>query len=150
MNNNIIMRRLIYFLMTMLGFGAVSCEGGGNLDAYGTPYSTFRVSLRVVDGDGNPIPGIQVSAKYDYNTQPLAITDAEGCLEGQYRGGSKMKYINFMDIDGEDNGGWFESLSIDVSDKVVKVENGAGWNNGKYDVTLDDVTLELKEESINN
>jgi len=61
-----------------------------------------------------------------------------------------MKYINFMDIDGEDNGGWFESLSIDVSDKVVKVENGEGWNNGKYDVTLDDVTLELKEESINN
>jgi len=57
------MKRFIYFLMTLLGFGAVSCEGGGNLDAYGTPYSTFKVSLRVVDGEGNPIQGIQVSEK---------------------------------------------------------------------------------------
>lgn len=144
------MRRFIYFLMTLLGFGAVSCEGGGNLDAYGTPYSTFKVSLRVVDGEGNPIPGIQVSAKNDYNTKPLATTNEEGRLEGTYHSSSTINYINFSDIDGEDNGGWFEPLSMNVSDKIVKVKDGEGWYSGEYEVTLGDVALELKEESINN
>uniref|UniRef100_UPI00405697F1 radical SAM-associated putative lipoprotein n=1 Tax=Alistipes sp. TaxID=1872444 RepID=UPI00405697F1 len=147
------MRRLLYFLMAMLGFGAVSCEeleGGGNLDAYGTPYSVFRVSLRVVDGERNPIPGIQVSAKNDYNTKPLATTNEEGRLEGTYQSVSTMNYINFLDTDGEANGGWFEPLSMNVGDKIVKVKDGEGWCRGEYEVTLGEVTLELKEESTNN
>lgn len=46
------MKRLIFALLALLGFGAVSCEeleGGANLDAYGVPYSEYRDSERVVN-----------------------------------------------------------------------------------------------------
>ena len=48
------MKRLIFALLALLGFGAVSCEeleGGGNLDAYGVPYSEYRDSERVTDDE---------------------------------------------------------------------------------------------------
>ena len=53
------MKKLIYFLMALLGFGAVGCEEFGAAE-YGCPNVDFRATARVVDEAGEPIEGIRV------------------------------------------------------------------------------------------
>ena len=54
------MKRLIYFLLSILGFGAVSCDGSNDVCMYGVPTAKYVVNARVVDPEGNPIKGIEV------------------------------------------------------------------------------------------
>jgi len=50
------------------------------------------------------------------------------------------------DIDGEDNGGEFQSDTIDIWDLPKKeVKKGSGWYEGKYEVTAN-IKLKLKEK----
>ena len=56
------MKRLIYFLLSILGFVGVSCEEQEQEQVcmYGVPMATYEVKARVVDPEGNPIKGIEV------------------------------------------------------------------------------------------
>lgn len=149
------MKRLIFWCLSLLGFGAVSCEefgGGGNLDAYGTPYSTYKVSVRVVDSDGKPIPGIDV--KDGKSMRSLATSDQDGYAAGQYNSHEFTPELEFQNVvlkdnDGEANGGEFETLFVDVSERMVKVDDGDGWCQGVYEAELGEVTLQRTAE-INN
>ena len=77
------MRKLIYFLMTLLGFGAaaVGCEGGNfnQVAAYGAPYVVYRVSARVVDGEGTPIKGIALMHS-GWNTATIGLRDRKSVV----------------------------------------------------------------------
>ena len=136
------MKRFIYFLLTLLGFGAVSCEGGGNLVAYGCPTADYHVSAQVVDSEGNSIAGIEVGGYYG---EVFGVSDADGVVDINYRGGSIRK-ITFTDVDGAENGGEFSKVEFDwdyLNRKMEKVEDGEGWYKGKFNIELGDVEMTL-------
>jgi hypothetical protein len=64
---------------------------------------------------------------------------------------SEPDEVVFLDVDGEYNGGEFESLELDISDKVKQTKKGSGdWYQGTYKAELGDVTLTLKAQDDNN
>lgn len=141
------MKRLLNIILALLGFGASGCVG---VAMYGTPHVDFHLTARVVDSDGNPIQGIEARTKegnyFDSNT---GISDYQGNIDavGQIWPGSQYA-VTFYDIDGEYNGGVFETLELDISDKVKQTKKGDGdWYQGTYRADLGDVTLTLKEQS---
>ena len=135
------MKRFIYFLMALLGFGSfTSCEEESNNELavmYGAPLIHYRVSARVVDSKGNPISGIEVGTS---RGGADGISDAEGRVE--FVVSEYFDEVVFTDVDKEENGGEFETLTLDYNDiKGAMTE----VNQGKCDVKLGDVKLTLKE-----
>ena len=144
------MKRFIYFLLALLGFGAVACDNGMHDQVeYGCPTMTFSLKARVIDEEGNPIAGIEVQTKghvyYSAN-----FSDAEGNIDLTTGMWPNINIdVIFTDVDGEENGGEFETLELNISDKVVKVKEGdGGWYQGDYAADLGDVTMTLKAENV--
>ena len=128
-----------------MGFGAVACEEVNSDVAgeYGVPHVTFSLKARVVDEAGEPIEGIKVSANWieGYTNQ-----DGEININGSVFTGSQYR-VTFEDVDGEENGGEFETLVLDITEKVEQTSDGSGsWNDGAFKAELGDVTMKLKEE----
>ena len=150
------MNRLIYCLMTLLGFGSVGCESEALVE-YGVPSVTYEVKARVVDSEGNPIKGIEViiSQKEDFNPKWGRVFETTTLEDGtlaesrtsSFTGGNKL-YIKLTDVDGAANGGDFEELvhSAPVY-PLNKIEEGEGWYAGCYKVQFGDITLEPKSAS---
>lgn len=140
------MKRLIYALMALLGFGMVGCEGEDRAaPEYGCPYVNFNLKARVVDEAGEPIPGIEVRLNNDWGK--LAESDNLGEIDalGSTFPGNQYEII-FKDVDGAENGGEFETLVLDITDKVEQTAEGEGsWYAGDYKAELGDVTLTRKE-----
>ena len=145
------MKRFIYFLLALIGFGAGACDNdwGDVVPEYGCPRMTFSLKARVIDEEGNPIAGIEVQTKghvyYSAN-----FSDAEGNIDLTTGMWPNINIdVIFTDVDGEENGGEFETLELNISDKVVKVKEGDGrWDNGEYAADLGDVTMTLKAENV--
>lgn len=151
------MKRLIYFLMALLGFGSAGCESEEyyGMAEYGTPTVNYQVKTRVVDSEGNPIKGIEVtvSGSEDFNLSWAYVlettTQEDGTLANSMTQRSRdvnELYIKLTDVDGEENGGEFEELvqSVDVNNDN-KVEQGDGsWYRGCYEVAVGDIVLEPK------
>lgn len=144
------MKRILNYLLGLLGVGAASCIP---VAMYGTPHVEFSLSARVIDEAGNPIQGIEVRTKsgqpFDHNT---GIADYLGNIEAV--SGSmwpdEQYEVVFLDVDGEYNGGEFESLELDIRDKVRQTKKGSGdWYQGTYKAELGDVTLTLKAQDDN-
>lgn len=140
------MKKLIYLLMTLLGFGAVSCEQITEEVAaeYGVPHVNFSLKARVVDEAGEPIEGIKVRVDWveEYTNQDGEISINDSVYTWS------INRVRFEDVDGEENGGEFETLTLDITDKVEKTEDGyGGWYDGAYKAELGDVTLTLKTEA---
>jgi putative lipoprotein (rSAM/lipoprotein system) len=72
------------------------------------------------------------------------LTDENGCFElDEFHSVFNDKLI-VEDIDGEDNGGEFQSDTIKVWDLPKKqIEKGSGWYEGKYEVTAN---IKLKKK----
>lgn len=148
------MKRVIYYLMALLGFGVQGCDnidnpfGGGEVCMYGTPTVEFHLSARVVDSDGRPIEGIEVRTKYGGSfDSKTGFSDYQGNIEAysRYLTPGSCQEVIFYDVDGEANGGEFAQLKLDISDKVTKVEEGDGWNQGSFKAEVGDVVLSLRE-----
>ncbi|MBQ8493171.1 MAG: radical SAM-associated putative lipoprotein [Alistipes sp.] len=157
------MKRLIYLLMAMLGFGLSSCSeifsdnppfnDDDVVAEYGVPHVIFRVSARVVDEAGTPIEGICLvvgqEPAAEYNS---SYSDSSGdvSLETWLWPGTQNK-VQFVDTDGEANGGEFETLELDITDKITQYEEGEGnWYEGGYQAELGEVTMTLKKDAILN
>lgn len=156
------MKRLIYFLMALLGFGLTSCEDGEKdhygFVEYGSPHVNFSLKARVVDQVGTPIQGIEVRLKGDHRfDNKSGFSDYMGNIDayGSVWPGSQYEVV-FVDDDGEANGGQFESVELDITDKVRQTEKGDNrWYEGSYIAELGDVTMTLvadegDEESTEN
>ena len=144
------MKRFIYFLFALLGFGAVACDNGMHDQVeYGCPTMTFSLKARVIDEEGNPIAGIEVQTKghvfYADN-----YSDAEGNIDLTTGMWPNINIdVIFTDVDGEENGGEFEALELNIADKVEQVKEGSGsWYEGGYKADLGDVTMTLKAENV--
>lgn len=145
------MKRFIYFLLALIGFGAGACDNdwGDVVPEYGCPRMTFSLKARVIDEEGNPIAGIEVQTKgHDFYSGNFS--DAEGNIDLTTGMWPNINIdVIFTDVDGEENGGEFETLELNISDKVVKVKEGDGrWDNGEYAADLGDVTMTLKAENV--
>ena len=141
------MKRLIYILLGLLGF--TSCEHFGSVE-YGCPNVSFSLKARVVDEAGVPIQGIEVRTErgghFEYNT---GFSDYQGYIDanGTFRPGTEHGKVQFIDIDGEANGGEFETLTVDIENATQTEEGSGGWYEGAYAADLGTVTMKLKEKS---
>ena len=141
------MKRLIYILLGLLGF--TGCELFAPVE-YGCPNVSFSLKARVVDEAGVPIQGIEVRTEkgghFEYNT---GFSDYLGYIDasGTFRPGEQHGKVQFIDIDGEANGGEFETLTVDVNNATQTEEGSGGWYEGAYAADLGTVTMKLKEKS---
>lgn len=122
---------------------------------YGTPTVNYQVKTRVVDSEGNPIKGIEVTVSEieDFNLSWAYVlettTQEDGTLANsltqRWRDVNEL-YIKLTDVDGEENGGEFEELVQSVGVNYNnKVEQGDGsWYRGCYEVAVGDIVLEPK------
>lgn len=146
------MKRFIYFLFALLGFGAVACDNGSMDDVvaeYGCPHINFSLKARVVDEAGKPIEGIEVQTK-DNDFYTDNYSDAEGNIDLNVSMWPDTNIdLVFTDVDGAENGGEFEALELNIADKVEQVKEGSGsWYEGGYKADLGDVVMTLKAENV--
>ncbi len=117
--------KILTRLFALFGF-SLTCVA-----CYGTMYDEynprFLVSGRVVDSDGEPIKGIEVSS------DQWTMTDREG----RFRLGASYATIRIEDVDGVENGGEFEARQLTIQDK---------YSYGNYVTDLGDIELKRKEE----
>lgn len=128
--------KLLILLLGLLGFSA--CEPRME---YGSPYSTFKISGKVVDAQSAPIKGIVVRF-----TPYITTTTAD---DGSYALGGEHPYdprydLTFTDEDGPDNGGEFETKEIpNALEGAIKTQKGDGWYDGEYSKAIS-VVMEEK------
>ncbi|MBR5131233.1 MAG: radical SAM-associated putative lipoprotein [Alistipes sp.] len=141
------MKRFIYFLFVLLGFGAVACDNDwfDVVAEYGCPHMNFSFKARVIDEAGKPIEGIEVQTRNgDFYMDNFS--DAEGNIDLNVSMWPDTNIdLVFTDVDGAENGGEFETLNLNIADKVEQVAEGSGsWYEGGYKADLGDVTMTLK------
>jgi len=138
------------WVLALLGFsscdkigGSIFGRGGEVTCEYGCPYTEFVLKGVVTDADSNPIKGIKVTLvrsddEYQYNRIGDQYTDENGSISledacstvGAFYS-DKGYRLCFEDVDGEQNGGEFESKSIDAT--IVKTKDASGaWFEGAY------------------
>ena len=153
--------KLLYgFLMTILGFSGCDQLFDTPVE-YGQPYSEFKLVGEVKSTEGKPIKGIRVIVKpYVEHTEQSILdrdrdtlyTDADGKfskdkLKHTWPNQMKGSTILFEDIDGPENGGEFESKTLnDKGFTVEQIKKGDGrWYDGDYLVTAN-VTMSQKKQ----
>lgn len=159
---NIWIKALYGFLMTVLGFS--SCDDLLGImeqkDAYGQPYAEFKITGEVKSQDGKPLKGIRVivnprksNGDYGRFESDTLFTDADGKyskdrLKHDWPDNLEDAIITFDDIDGVENGGEFQSVSLQKGEfSVENVKKGSGnWDSGDYLVTADATMTEKKED----
>lgn len=135
-------KRLGFFAMVLALLGLGGCEaleeteGLNQKMMYGAPIVKYSSKGKVIDWDGKPIPGIEVSITGRINEQGQTVyTPLTGSAVYSDKGGnwkSENRHvtnldavtIHFKDIDGQDNGGYWAEDSTTVN-VVFKKENEA-------------------------
>ena len=146
------MKRLLYILLGLLGL--TSCESCFGAAESGAPHVNFSLKARVVDEAGNPIQGIEVrteeGGRFEYNT---GFSDYEGYIDasgGYFWPGVQNQKMQFIDVDGEANGGEFETLTVKIENLTQTEEGDGNWYDGAYTADMGTVTMKLKEKSEEN
>lgn len=146
-------------LLAALGFTACSEENGGGSDEYGVPIVDYKVKGSVTDTEGNPVEGIRVVLKSEYDRlyttgddpQFIGSTDtlhtaADGSFESpEYTAFAIGGKLYFEDVDSTEHGGAFRRDSLDLQDmERTQTQKGNGWYDGKYELTA---TKQLTRET---
>ena len=155
------MKRLIYFLMALLGFGSAGCSNADNITEtpvmYGTPTAKYKFNVRVVDPEGKPVNGIDVTIsqdpdfKIDWERVLETTTNENGALKDDTT--PKVSPVDrltmrLIDPDGEDNGGDFCDKCVDIDlSNIKKIEEGGSWYTGCYEVNVGEVKLKHRDAS---
>ena len=128
------MKKLIYLLIAALGFSCA--DENENLLMYGPMRpETYRIDARVIDQEGNPINGIEVSmGSTAEDFTPIGQTDENGLYILTLKEYPTREVMRFTDIDGEANGGEFMDKSVNLM-KVIQ-ENDSDDGVISIDVTL--------------
>ena len=123
--------KIIVSLLGILGI----CNSCNPKVEYGAPHGEYELKGVITDkASSNPLKNIQiVRQKWD-----TVYTDAEG--KYQFNRGWEEKetyYLKIEDIDGEENGGYFNSKELEVTfTKADQVKKGDGhWYEGKFSKT---------------
>lgn len=104
------MKRLVALLIVGLSFVAAGCEEKWE------DYYVFYLSARVVDEDGNPIQGILAYPEGDSFGGRMGYSNFKGEIFAFAHLAPRNSYVVIIeDVDGEANGGCYESQRIDVT-----------------------------------
>ena len=110
------MRRIIFGILAVAICTLVGCEKEVKND----PYYVLTVVGTVVDEAGEPIQGIHAHPEGGDFAGREGYTDYEGKFGGYAHVAPRNRWvIRFEDVDGEHNRGVYESLSVDITDKVT-------------------------------
>lgn len=112
---------------------------------YGMPHATYKIIGQVSSEDGTPIPGIEVLMKlYHENDSMKGTTDNQGKVEITLDAwpDETQAIVEFKDVDGEANGGQFQSEQAEVTFEKVKEGDGR-WNDGTFAA---EVKVQLKKQ----
>lgn len=140
-------------LLSLLGFS--SCDngifGGDEPCLYGTPTSSYHFKGTVTNEKGTPVKGIKVVAQEVYDGDTTRVDSTYTDSNGNYQTADKSVFsatgyvkegrlfVSFEDVDGEDNGGEYETakaVGSDISVKQIKKGDGS-WDAGLYELTAD-------------
>lgn len=141
-------------VLGVMGFSACSDDPGGHWVAYGSPTADYKYMGTVTDEQGNPIEGINVVMSGDYvGGTPFASLTLKTDKDGKFSTIAMstvdtrfIKTIEFVDVDGEANGGEFETQTITPKDDMTKtqVKEGDGsWYMGEFEYSAD---IKLKKK----
>ena len=113
------MKKFIYFMLVLLGLGFTGCDKEEH-DSYYVMYFTARV----VDEAGEPIQGIHSYLVEEEFNGRSGYSDYLGEISGFVHASPYISGdVVFEDIDGEYNGGCFESVTLNIKSKMI------GWDN---------------------
>ena len=147
-------------IVTLLGCSGVliGCDWINPQFEYGSPHADFELKGTVTDvATAQPIKNIRVVRPHfldfesEYIPGDTIYTDEKGqyafTFGGDLRGGNYQ--LKFEDIDGEDNGGLFQTKEIEGQfTQADLVEKGDGrWYDGKFAKT-EDVALDPEEYQV--
>jgi putative lipoprotein (rSAM/lipoprotein system) len=123
------MKRVIVFLLSIIGISVVSCA------KYAAPVASFELKGKVTDTLDNPIENIQIHVQQNEYTMDVIYSDVSGNFYlTDYLGGN-MIMIKVDDIDGEENGGDFVTQIITFpvkdSDYIYEGKKKAKDDGGK-------------------
>ena len=124
---------------------AIMMFGSCSKEQVGDPYMLFEIHGKVVDAEGNPINGIQVSS----GLSDVQTTNVNGSFEFYGRSApSTLAVLTFEDKDGDKNGGEFVTLSKDISLNQKSPGTETGNYKGTYFAGDVVVVLLKKDEQI--
>lgn len=147
---------LLTTVIALLGFSA--CEDKTDpLDTplmYGSPTADYKAEGIVADEDGNPIEGIQIKAEMksvltgDLDSQ-IVYSDDNGKYATEKHYEKKLLTLTVTDIDGEENGGEFEGMTINLQElkPVLDKTDADGWYIGVCNYKVD---FKLTKKSADN
>lgn len=140
-------------LLSLLGFSSCSNNDDNEIPClYGTPTSTYHFKGTVTDEHGTPIKGIKVVTQVKQDDKAIRVDSTYTDSDGSYQTADKMSVstpsyyvkngimsVSFEDVDGQENGGEFETAkSVGDDINVKQTENGHGsWDRGKFELTAD-------------
>ncbi len=147
-------KMLCVAVLGVMGFSACSDDPEGGAAAYGSPTADYKYMGTVTDEAGNPIEGINVVMSGDYvGGTPLASLTLKTDKDGKFStiamstvNTRLMKTIEFVDVDGEANGGEFETQTITPKDDMTKIqvkEGDGSWYMGEFEYSAD---IKLKKK----
>ena len=138
------MKRIVILVLALCCLVLSSCEKEPKHRSYYVLY----FSARVVDEAGNPIQGIysypETSAFYGRS----GYSDYQGVISGfVHIHPSELHNIVFEDVDGDYNGGEYETVTVNIREQLAGLNNKPDeWGFVGSDVVdLGDVVMKLKE-----
>ena len=137
------MKRLILLALVLCGLALSSCEKEPKHRSYYVLY----FSAHVVDEAGNPIQGIYACPEPNAFYGRSGYSDYQGVISGfAHLHPSEIHNIVFEDVDGEYNGGIYETVTLNLREKVSGLGNKPDeWGFVGSDVVdLGDVVMTLK------
>ena len=139
--------KLCSFLLIILGFGSCNILPK---DEYGTPSADYQVNGRVLSAIGNnPVKGIKATIstpENPYERRDTTYTDANGefilIVKNGWPDDPKKLSVKFEDMDGELNGGTFDTKEFDVifTNPIYNGKEG-NWYQGKATKEIGDVEI---------
>lgn len=117
------LKKILLLLFPIMGVTLTAC--------YGVPHADFKVSGKVMDEENQPINNIQVQVGAEWNR---VYTDTAGNYQIHGELGfdeNQTLRVAVTDIDGEENGGEFESAIIDLKYENDELKDGdKHWDKG--------------------
>ena len=136
--------------LVAMGFASfASCDAINPVCMYGQPSMDYTISGRVTDENDKPLEGIKVGNYYNRSqsnyTSAEALTDKNGeyVISGSEWPGDSVE-LYYDDIDGEANGGEFDTQSKTVNVSLIKKYKNDSWNQGLYGAS--DVDIKMKKK----
>ena len=132
------MRKILFLMLALMALA--SCEKHPR-------YYVLYLSATVVDESGNPIQGIEASPEGESFKGRTGYSNYKGEINGFVHIAPRTPlFIVIEDVDGEANGGEFESQRIDITDRVHYCAPDEWGFSGSDNVKLGTITLKSKEQ----